>query len=142
MKIYSKSGLALTAQFEGCSLVAYRDLGGIWTIGHGHTTNVDAGDTCTQSQAEQWLIDDTKAASDAVNNLVKINLTQGEHDALTDFVFNVGIGAFSRSTMLKLLNDNHLPEAADQFHRWDMVSGRHVAGLLRRREAEEKEFMS
>ena len=139
---YSKSGLALTALFEGCRLTAYRDSGGVLTIGYGHTSGVYAGQSCTQEQAENWLISDTQSASDAVDRLVKINLTQGEHDALTDFVFNVGIGAFSRSTMLKLLNDNHLPEAADQFERWDMVSGKVVQGLLRRRNAEEKEFTS
>jgi lysozyme len=137
---YSKDALLMTEQFEGCRLKAYRDQVGVLTIGYGHTHNVGPSDTCTQAQAEAWLAEDIQAASSAVNRLVTTQLTQNEHDALTDFVFNLGATAFSNSTMLHYLNAGDHIRAAGQFERWDMAGGKHVAGLLRRRQAEEALF--
>lgn len=139
---YSKSGIALTEQFEGCRLVAYQDVKGVWTIGYGHTAGVYPGMTCTQFQAEQWLLQDVAWASSAVKKLVTTALNQHEFDALVDFVFNVGSGNFGGSTMLKLLNAGDHVNAAGEFEKWDMSGGKHIAGLLRRRIAEEKEFLS
>ncbi len=137
---YSKAGLQLTERFEGCRLNAYPDTGGVWTIGYGHTHGVHQGMTCTPEQAQIWLIKDTQAAADAVNRLVSVLLKQSEFDALVDFVFNLGAGAFARSTMLKDLNAGNLAAAALQFPLWDRDAGRVLAGLLHRRLAEESEF--
>lgn len=137
---YSKDGLALTESFEGCRLVAYQDSGGIWTIGYGHTKDVHVGMTCSQPQAEQWLLADVSDATTAVNRLVHIALSQEEFDALVDFVFNVGIGNFAGSTLLKLLNAHDLQGAIDEFDKWDRAAGVEVAGLLRRRQAERAMF--
>ena len=137
---YSKAGLRLTERFEGCRLAAYPDTGGVWTIGYGHTHGVIEGMTCTLEQAQIWLEQDIQAAVDAVNRLVKISLEQPEFDALVDFVFNLGTGAFARSTMLKDINAGNLAAAAMQFPLWDHDAGRVLAGLLHRRLAEELEF--
>ena len=137
---YSKTGIQLTERFEGCRLAAYPDIGGVWTIGYGHTHGVHQGMTCTREQAEAWLEQDTRLAADAVNRLVQISLKQSEFDALVDFVFNLGVGAFARSTMLKDINAGNLAAAAPQFPLWDHVAGRVLAGLLHRRLAEEAEF--
>ena len=96
--------------------------------------------TCTQQQAELWLATDTHFAVAAVNVLVKVPLTQGEFDALVDFVFNLGAENFRTSTMLKLLNAGQYKAAAAEFDKWDHCGGVVLAGLLRRREAEEAEF--
>ena len=101
---YSGTGMALTERAEGCQLVAYRDSGGVWTIGYGHTTGVYEGMTCTMAEAAQWLFADMQTAVDAVNRLVTVQLTQGEFDALVDFAYNEGQGRLAGSTMLKLLN--------------------------------------
>ena len=130
---YSKAGIQLTERFEGCRLAAYPDTGGVWTIGYGHTHGVHPGMTCTLEQ-------DIQAAADAVNRLVQISLKQPEFDALVDFVFNLGAGAFARSTMLKDINAGNLAAAALQFPLWDRDAGRVLAGLLHRRLAEEAEF--
>ena len=140
--IYSKSGLELTEQFEGCRLTAYRDQGGVLTIGYGHTHGVQEGDTCTQEQAEAGLASDIAWASLAVNRLVSVPLNQAEYDALTDFVFNVGSGNFSTSTLLAKLNAGDFIGAAAEFDRWDKAGGQVVAGLLRRRQAETDEFLA
>ena len=140
--LYSSAGLHLTEQFEGCKLIAYQDVKGVWTIGYGHTAGVREGDTCSQIQAEIWLQQDISWAATVVNRYVTVNLDQGQFDALVDFVFNAGSGNFSESTMLKLINAGHLDQAAAEFEKWDKAGGLVVAGLLRRRKAEEGEFES
>lgn len=134
---YSGKGLALTEQFEGCSLTAYQDQVGVWTIGYGHTgADVTPGLAITQTQAEELLAKDVLAAARFVNTMVKLELTQCEFDALVDFVFNLGPGNFARSTLLTALNAGDFTRAAAQFECWDRAGGIVVAGLLRRRQAE------
>ncbi|MBB5509550.1 lysozyme [Paraburkholderia atlantica] len=139
---YSKDGLHLTEYFEGGPfLTAYKPLPtDNWTIGYGHTIGVHEGMTCTAEEADQWLQEDVKWAANAVNLYVKPGITQDEFDALVDFTFNVGITAFKNSTMLAKLNDNDVQGAIDEFEKWDMSGGQHVAGLLRRRNAERALF--
>ena len=137
---YSKTGEQLTERFEGCWLQAYADTGGVWTIGYGHTQGVMEGMTCTREQALAWLEQDTREAAAAVNRLVNVPLKQAEFDALADFVFNLGVGAFARSTLLHDLNAGNLAAAAAQFPLWDHDAGRVLAGLLHRRLAEQMEF--
>lgn len=140
---YSQSGLKMTEQFEACRLDAYQDMKGIWTVGYGHTgPDVYPGLSITALQAEQFLLNDIQSAVNCVNSLVTVALTQGQFDALTDFVFNCGCGAFAGSTMLRLLNAGDYQGAAGQFDLWDHAGGQVVAGLLRRREAETQEFQS
>jgi len=139
---YSKSGLQLTEQFEGCRLTAYQDSVGVWTLGFGHTAHVVPGQTCTLEEAEAMLIADTAWAESIVNHVVTVQLTQGEFDALVDFTFNLGSGNFSHSTLLALVNKNDMTDAANEFQKWDRAGGQVVAGLLRRRMAEQATFNS
>jgi lysozyme len=140
---YSTKGLALTEQFEGCSLTAYQDQVGVWTIGFGHTgPDVKPGMTITSADAQALLAQDVKSAAACVNKVVSVQLTQEEFDALVDFVFNLGAGAFSSSTMLRELNAGDFTRAATQFALWDHAGGTVVAGLLRRRQAEADLFES
>jgi lysozyme len=144
MMQYSKDGLHLTEYFEasgGPKLVAYRPLPtDRWTIAYGHTSGVHEGMTCTTEEAEAWLQDDVREAANAVNLYVKPGITQEEFDALVDFTFNVGITAFRTSTLLAKFNDNDVQGAIAEFEKWDMAGGKHVAGLLRRRNAERALF--
>lgn len=137
---YSGNTLSLVEKFEGCELQSYQDDGGVWTIGYGHTRNVYQGMKITLEEAEQYAAEDLQVAENCVNRLVSVSLTQGEFDALTDFVFNLGCVAFQNSTLLKLLNNREYNSAALQFARWDRCGGSVVAGLLRRRIAEENLF--
>jgi lysozyme len=134
---YGGKGLALTEQFEGCQLNAYQDQVGIWTIGYGHTgAEVIAGLTITEAQAEAYLAADVASAAACVNRQVIVQLNQEEFDALVDFVFNLGAGAFGGSTLLREMNAGNFAAAAAQFEKWDRAGGVVVAGLLRRRQAE------
>lgn len=137
---YSATGLALTENAEGCRLSAYQDSGGVWTNGYGNTHGVVPGSTITQEQAAADLRANIQNSVNDVNQLVSVQLTQGEFDALVDFDFNLGRGNLSGSTLLALLNAGDWAGAADQFERWDQSDGKVLAGLLRRRQAEVAEF--
>ena len=137
---YSKQGLALTEQFEGCRLSAYLDQIGVPTIGYGHTRGVHLGMTCSPEQAQAWLLQDIALCEQDVNTHVKVPLTQGEFDALVDFAFNLGCQSLNGSTLLHLLNAGDFHGGAAEFEKWDHAGGKIVAGLLRRRQAEEAEF--
>ena len=140
---YSKAGEELTKHFEGLSLVAYWDAKGrCWTIGYGHTKGVYASMTVTQQQAEGMLTQDIADAVRDVNREVMIPLEQNEFDALVDFVLNLGDAKFHGSTLLRLINSNDIIHAAEEFERWEYAGGVKVAGLLRRRLAEETLFKS
>ena len=143
---YSKDGLHLTERFEGCRLVAYPDPGSggdPWTIGYGHTgPEVVEGLEITQDQAEQYLAQDIKQAEANVNAVVHVELTQEEFDALVDFAFNCGCRNLDSSTLMKKLNAGDYDGASHEFIKWDMAAGHHMAGLLKRREAEAAMFIS
>lgn len=138
----SEAGLELTRQSEGLRMRAYRDGGGIPTIGYGHTAGVRLGDACTAEQAAAWLRQDMAAAEAAVNRLVHVEIGQGPFDALCDFVFNLGAGALGGSTLLRLLNDGDAAAAADEFPRWVHDSlGNIEPGLVTRRQRERALFL-
>ena len=141
----SANGLAFIRDHEGCELHAYPDPGSggePWTIGVGHTGGVKPGDTCTMEQAMQWLKEDVQEAEDAVNRLVKVELSQDQFDALVSLVFNIGGGNFAKSTLLKKINARNFEGAADEFPRWNRAAGRVMAGLTKRRHAEQSLFQS
>ena len=139
---YSAVGITLTKQFESCKLTSYRDTGGVLTNGYGNTHRVIEGSTITQEQADRDLLMNVQDAEDAVNDFVKVTLTQGEFDALVDFTFNVGVNAFRNSTLLRLLNDAQYQAACDQLDRWNMDNGKVYRGLVRRRDAEQALFLT
>lgn len=133
----SEACLALIRQSEGLKLAAYQDVGGVWTIGYGHTgTDVTPGLKWTEQIADSALGIDAQKACDAVQRLVRVPLTQGQLDALTDFVFNLGQGALQGSTLLRLLNMRQYGEIPAQLERWVYAGGNVQAGLMVRRQAE------
>lgn len=136
----SETGLALIRQFEGLRLSAYRCPAGIPTIGYGTTAGVKMGDTITKERAEELLREDVKRFEAQVLRLVKVPLTQGQFDALVSFVYNLGAGNLSNSTLLRLLNAGDYKGAAAQFDRWVYASGKKLSGLVKRRAAERALF--
>jgi len=136
----SQACVDLVKEFEGFRPTAYLCPAGVWTIGYGTTENVDPGDEVTEQEAEEMLMDDLLEASKAIDDLVDVELTQQQYDALTSFVYNVGRDAFRNSTMLRLLNAGDYDGAAKQFPRWNKGGGRVLAGLTRRRRAERQVF--
>lgn len=140
---YDKAGLDLTIASESMKLKAYQDTGGVWTIGVGHTgPDVYPGRVITIEEGYQLLRDDVQEAVSAVRRMVKVPLTQGQFNALVDWVFNVGEGAAGASTLVKILNYGDYKGAAAQFDRWNKDNGKVLAGLVTRRNAEEAMFLA
>jgi lysozyme len=130
----SAAGLEHIKHFEGCKLKSYYCIAGRCTIGYGSTgPHVKPGMTITQERAEELLRRDLDAAERAVEELVKVPITQGQADALIDLIFNVGRDAVARSTLLKLLNKGQKAAAGEQLMRWVHSGSAVIAGLQRRR---------
>lgn len=130
----SQAGLDSIKKHEGLRLRAYRDAVGIWTIGYGHTgPEVQPGMEITEAEAESILREDVMQAESCIEEHVAVDLTQGQFDALCSFIFNLGCGAFERSTLLRLLNEGDYAGAAQQFGRWVNAGGKPLPGLVKRR---------
>lgn len=136
----SQIGIDFIKQWEALRIVAYEDIVGVWTIGYGHTGDVNPGDVISEEDAEMLLRADLAEAEDAVNDYVDVDLEQHEFDALVSFTFNVGQGNFRGSTLIKLLNAGNRDAAALQFPRWNKADGVPSKGLTRRRHAEQLMF--
>ncbi len=140
--------------FETCSLVAYQDQNGRWTIGWGRARGVKEGDTCTQAQADAWFLEDIADFEGLVLHCLNLTpISNNQLSALVSFVFNVGLGQKGvkdgfqtlkngdKSTMLKCLLARDYEGAAGEFVKWDKVGGAESRGILRRRGAELDMFL-
>jgi GH24 family phage-related lysozyme (muramidase) len=139
----SADGLALVKEFEGLRTKAYKCPAGVWTIGYGHTSaagdpDVVPGMAISKDEAEEILRRDMVQYEEGVKKLVKVELTQGQFDALVDFAYNAGVGALAKSTLLKKVNAEKFDEVPAEFMKWTRGGGRELPGLVRRRRAEVK----
>jgi len=132
----SKEGIDLVKKFEGCKLEAYQCAAGVWTLGYGSTHGVKQGDTCSQEEAENMLIDELKEYGNYVKELVTVPLNQHQMDAMISWTFNLGPSNLKSSTLLMILNQAIYEEIPFQIKRWNKVNGVVNDGLIRRREAE------
>lgn len=129
-------GLALIKEFEGRRLTAYRDVVGVLTIGYGSTgPHVKPGMTITEAEAEALLRKDLDRFERGVAEMAG-EMTPGQFSALVSLAYNVGLGNFASSTLLKLHRAGDYAGAAGQFGRWNKAGGRVLAGLTKRRAAE------
>lgn len=133
----SANGLDFTTHAEGFERKAYRDTGGVLTIGVGHVILPhehhlrDA--TLTDEQIRRLLANDITVAENTVKRMVTVKLNQNQFDVLVDFVFNVGAAKFRSSTLLKKLNAGDYKGAADELNRWVYDEGKVQPGLVNRR---------
>lgn len=139
----SADGLALVKEFEGLRLKAYKCPAAVWTIGYGHTSAagspmVTSDIEITRDAAEEILKKDMVQYEEGVRKYVKVDLTQGQFDALVDFAYNAGVGALQKSTLLKKVNAEKFDEVPAEFMKWTKGGGKELSGLVRRRRAEVK----
>jgi lysozyme len=134
----SAAGLQLIKMSEGFRGRTYNDAAGFPTIGFGHklAPGESYPDGITEQQGSDILAADVETSERAVESLVTVPLTQGQFDALVDFVFNLGAGRLASSTLLRDLNAGKYDEAAEQILLWDHAGATELAGLKARREAE------
>ncbi len=125
------------AKWEGFLPYAYRDTGGVLTIGYGHTNGVYVGQTCTKAQALKWLTHDLREASRAVDRYVTRRMSVRQRIAWISFTFNCGAGALAESTALHRFNEGNVKGAAAALLWWDKdARGEVLLGLQRRRRSE------
>ena len=136
------AGLALIKQFEGCRLTAYKPVPTetYWTIGWGHYgPDVREGQTITQAQADAMLAADCQRFADAVDNPAYCPLTAqlnaNQRDALISFTFNCGAGCLKT-----LCKGRTLPQICTAMALYNKSGGKPLAGLTRRRKAEQELF--
>ena len=136
----------LAEGFEGFSSVAYRCPAGVWTIGYGSTRDGNghaitaATPPISRAMAHELMVRDLGSALHSIHAFVTVPLYAEEFEALVDFVYNCGAGAFSHSTLLRKLNDGDYEGAAAGLDDWNKGGGKVLAGLVRRRAAERALF--
>lgn len=137
MKI-SDNGIELIKKFEGCQLTAYRCPAGVLTIGYGHTKGVKEGQKITKKKAEQLLREDLERFETHVNSYrKKYKFNQNEFDALVSFAFN--IGSINQLTNYGKRNKGMI---ADKMLLYTKAGGKQLSGLVKRRKAEHKLFIT
>lgn len=145
----SAHGLSLIKAMEGFRRYPYRCPAGVPTIGYGSTRYANglpiklSDPPISEADAVALLAVTLRQFEDAVTNSVSRELDQNEFDALVSLCYNIGPAAFSRSTIVKLLNQGvKKTDVADQFLRWTKANGKVLAGLVARREAERALFLA
>ena len=136
------STVSLIKKFEGKSLKAYKDTGGVQTIGYGHTGEGVKKGKITEAEATEYLKKDLETAASAVDTLVTVPISQEQKDALISLTYNIGSGAFKRSSLLEKINAEDFEGAADEFNRWVYDNGKKIPGLVTRRKQESELFRS
>lgn len=145
LKTTGNGGIALIKQYEGLRLTTYKDAVGIPTIGYGHVENsIPPGGTrtITAEAAEQILREDLQRFEHDVNNMLTVEVTQNQFDALVSFAFNLGPANLKSSTLLRKVNSGDFNGAAEEFPKWNHAGGQVLAGLTARRNAEKNLFLS
>ena len=139
----SAEGIKLIKHYEGVKLKAYQDAVGVWTIGYGDTgPHVNPGDKITQEEADRRLALRLRDEFEpGVFRALRVNPSQPEFDAMVSLAYNIGVHAFSNSTLVKKFNAMDTMGAANEFPRWDKAGGRSLKGLRRRRASERARFL-
>lgn len=144
---YSSNAPAFAASFEGYSPIAVHhpeDPTDVWTMGFGSTywngARVVEGMSCTRDEALLQLGRGLESAAQCIKMSITVVITQGEFDACTDLTYNIGCSRWMGSTARARLNSGDYHGAASAFEMWDRAGGQVMAGLLRRRKAEEAVF--
>jgi lysozyme len=141
----SEEGLTRLVEREGMRRNAYRDVAGIWTICVGHTSaagppKVTPGMKCTLAECRKILMNDVRKFEKCVEDAITVPMKQHQFDAMVSLAYNIGCGAFKKSTVAREMNAGHETHAADAFRMWKKAGGKVVAGLVNRRESERNQF--
>ncbi len=132
------AGAGTVSYYEGVSNKAYLDPVGIWTICYGETKGVGKGGYKTDEECLDSLAEELTEHHKKMVLYIKTPISVKEEAAYLSFTYNVGVGAFSKSTLLKKLNAGDRIEACNQLLRWDKAGGNRLKGLTLRRESENK----
>ena len=147
MKI-NRATVDLVKEFEGFSAKAYKCPAGIWTIGYGTTASAGVGITpkegmtITRGDAESYLHGALQKFADQIEDVITAPINENEFGAFVSLAYNIGPGAFRKSSALRLFNEGDKAKAASALLLWNKAGGKVLKGLTRRREAERKLFLT
>lgn len=145
----SRAGINLIKKYEGFRSKPYLDTVGVCTVGYGTTVypngkKVKMTDPAITEAEASFLLGTMvdRQYGKAVEDLVVPQVTQSMFDAMCSFVYNVGVGNFKSSTLLKKVNAMDYKGAADEFLKWNKANKKVLPGLTARRTEERKLFLS
>lgn len=122
---------------EGRRYYAYQDVVGVWTVCDGHTgADIRRGHRYSDKECDNLLKADLRKVANAIDPLIKVRIPEPTRAALYSFTYNVGLGAFASSTLLKKLNSGDIPAACKELQRWTYAGGKQWKGLISRRDIE------
>lgn len=126
------------ATHEGYRSEAYKDTVGIPTLGFGETAGVKMGDKTTPERALVQLLESTEKHADAIRQCIHVPLYQHEFDAYISLSYQIGAGAFCRSTLIKKLNKGDYTGACNELDKWVYAGGKKLPGIVKRRQKEKE----
>lgn len=138
----SAAALVSIANHEGYRGNAYKDVVGVPTIGFGETKDVKMGQVTTPERALVRLLASADEHAKGMAQCITVPLKQTEYDAYLSLTYNIGVGAFCKSTLVKKLNAEDYQGACKEILRWDKAGGRAVAGLTKRRQEEYRKCLT
>ena len=145
--IVNQATIDLIKRWEGCKLKAYQDVAGIWTVGYGLTSRagfieVGPNTTLTQEEADWYLERVVSDFAEKIKPMITAPITENQFGAFVSLAYNIGVGAFQKSSALRRFNAGNLTKVPDAMRMWRKAGGDVVQGLVNRREAEIKLFLT
>lgn len=129
--------VSMIAYFEGMETKSYKDVVNVTTVCFGHTgTDIISNKIYSESECLALLEKDLSKVRREVDPLIKVEINDNTRAAIYSFAYNVGVGAFARSTLLKKLNAGDQHGACEEMKRWVYAGGKVWRGLVSRRDAE------
>jgi GH24 family phage-related lysozyme (muramidase) len=136
------SAISFIGGWEGRSLVAYRDIVGVWTICDGETLGVKEGDVKTAAECDEMFERRLVQFEAELDQCLRPEVPVNMKIAFVSWAYNVGTGGACKSTLVRLANAGDLEGACHQLPRWNKAGGRVIKGLANRRGAERKLCLS
>jgi lysozyme len=143
----NQATIDLIKRWEGCKLKSYKCPAGVWTVGYGLTTSagfIEVGpDTeITQAEADWYLQQVVDKFASKIRPLITAPITENQFGAFVSLAYNIGVGGFAKSSALRRFNEGNVMEVPAAFRMWKKAGGKVSQGLINRREAEIKLFLT
>lgn len=143
----NQATIDLIKRWEGCKLKAYKCPAGVWTVGYGLTSRagfieVGPNTTLTQEEADWYLERVVSDFAEKIRPMITAPITENQFGAFVSLAYNIGVGAFQKSSALRRFNAGDLTKVPDAMRMWRKANGKVVQGLVNRRESEIKLFLT
>lgn len=138
----------IVKKWEGFVGHTYKDAVGVFTIGYGTTAEAGVGIipvpgmTITERQATVYLMRGLEKFADQIRPAITAPINDNEFSAFLSLAYNIGPGAFRKSTALKRFNAGDRLGAAEALTWFDKAGGRTLKGLQKRRQEEKALFLT